>query len=123
MTGTVRVVQVAFSSHKHLICLGGDHSVTLPVLRAAAKHHPDLSVLHLDAHPDLYETLPRADNGVENRLSHGSPFLRALEEGLIQRLVQVLDSHPCAPTVVICCHGESTHCVSYVVSPRWVSAR
>ena len=43
---------------------------------------PNLNVLHLDAHPDLYDELDG------NRYSHTSPFLRAMEERLIGRLVQ-----------------------------------
>ncbi|MHB1223242.1 MAG: agmatinase [Gemmatimonadaceae bacterium] len=65
------------------IALGGDHSVTAPVLRALRPHHPRLTVLHLDAHPDLYDAYdgdPR---------SHASPFARVMEEGLCDRLVQV----------------------------------
>ena len=65
------------------IFLGGDHSVTHPLVRAAARFHPGLSILHLDAHPDLYHDFqgdPR---------SHASPMARIMEEGLVQRLVQV----------------------------------
>ncbi len=65
------------------LCLGGDHSVTLPVLRALVAHHGPLTVLHVDAHPDLYDELDG------NRLSHACPFARAHEEGLIRRHVQV----------------------------------
>jgi agmatinase len=65
------------------LVLGGDHAITLGVLRALAKRTTNLNVLHIDAHPDLYESY----NG--NRFSHACPFARALEEGLISRLVQV----------------------------------
>ena len=66
-----------------LLSLGGDHSVTFPVLRGFAKHHPGLTLLHLDAHPDLYHDFEG------NFYSHASPFARILEEGLVTRLVQV----------------------------------
>ncbi|WP_212636871.1 agmatinase [Desulfacinum hydrothermale] len=66
-----------------VLALGGDHSITVPVVRAVAAHHGPLNILHLDAHPDLY---PALDG---NPMSHGSPFARILEEGLAQRLVQV----------------------------------
>lgn len=66
-----------------VLALGGDHAVTFPLLRACGKAHPNLTVLHLDAHPDLYDVLDG------DRLSHACPFARALEEGLIGRLVQV----------------------------------
>ena len=65
------------------LLLGGDHSVTYPVLRAIAAAHGPVEILHFDAHPDLYDEL----NG--NRRSHASPFARIMEEGLARRLVQV----------------------------------
>ncbi len=65
------------------LSLGGDHSVTYPVLRAVARRHRELSILHFDAHPDLY------DEFEGNRYSHACPFARIMEEGLAQRLVQV----------------------------------
>lgn len=66
-----------------LISLGGDHSVTYPTLRAFHNRFPDLTLLHFDAHPDLYDELDA------NRLSHACPFARIMEEGLARRLVQV----------------------------------
>ena len=65
------------------ICLGGDHSITYPIIRAVSKKYPELNILHFDAHPDLYDELPG------NRHSHASPFARIMEEGLVKRLVQV----------------------------------
>ena len=65
------------------IVLGGDHSITYPVLRAVRRHHQRLSVLHVDAHPDLYEEFEG------DRYSHACPFARAFEEGLLDELVQV----------------------------------
>ncbi|MGH7538667.1 MAG: agmatinase [Gemmatimonadales bacterium] len=65
------------------IVLGGDHSITYPVLRALRPHHPHLSVLHIDAHSDLY------DEFQGDRYSHACPFARALEERLMDELVQV----------------------------------
>jgi agmatinase len=65
------------------LALGGDHSVTYPLLRALAPAHRDLTVLHVDAHPDLYD---RFDGDPH---SHACPFARVLEERLATRLVQV----------------------------------
>jgi len=65
------------------IVLGGDHSITYPVLRALRPYHAHLSVLHIDAHPDLYEEFEG------DRFSHACPFARVLEERLIDELVQV----------------------------------
>ncbi len=65
------------------IALGGDHSVTYPILRAVAGVEPGLTILHVDAHPDLY------DEFEGDRYSHACPFARIMEEGLASRLVQV----------------------------------
>ena len=65
------------------ISLGGDHSITYPIIKAFSRKHPRLSILHFDAHPDLYDEL------LGNRFSHASPFARIMEEGLASRLVQV----------------------------------
>lgn len=65
------------------IALGGDHSVTYPIVRALAAEFGPLQILHVDAHPDLYEDFQG------NRRSHASPFARIMEAGLATRLVQV----------------------------------
>lgn len=65
------------------LVLGGDHAVSYPVVRAVARRHGPLAILHVDAHPDLY---PDLDG---DRWSHACPFARILEEGLATRLVQV----------------------------------
>lgn len=65
------------------IFLGGDHSVTYPILQAVSPHHPRLSILHLDAHSDLYDELDG------NRFSHACPFARIMEDGLAAQLTQV----------------------------------
>jgi agmatinase len=74
-----------------VLSVGGDHSVTYPLVRAYARRHPGLSLLHFDAHPDLY------DDFQGNRFSHASPFARIMEERLAVRLLQVgirtLNSH------------------------------
>ena len=66
-----------------VIALGGDHSITYPILRAYSRAYPELNVLQLDAHPDLYDVLDG------NRYSHACPFARVMEEKLVKRLVQV----------------------------------
>lgn len=65
------------------IALGGDHSITYPIMRAIARHHRAITILHIDAHGDLY------DDFAGDRFSHASPFARIMEEGLCERLVQV----------------------------------
>lgn len=61
-----------------VLALGGDHSVTLPLLRAHARKYGPLGVIHFDAHPDTWDS----EFG-GNKYSHGTPFRRAIEEGLI----------------------------------------
>ena len=65
------------------ISLGGDHSITYPIVKAFAKKYPRLTIFHFDAHPDLY------DEFEGNRMSHACPFARIMEAQLAQRLVQV----------------------------------
>ncbi len=65
------------------VSLGGDHSITFPIIRAFSKRVPGLTVLHFDAHPDLYDELQG------NRLSHACPFARIMEEGAAKLLIQV----------------------------------
>jgi arginase len=66
-----------------LISLGGDHSITYPIIRGFRPRWPNLTILHFDAHPDLYDEL----DGKKH--SHACPFARIMEERLAQRLVQV----------------------------------
>jgi len=68
---------------KRPVCLGGDHSITYPIVKAMARKHRELTIFHFDAHPDLY------DEFEGNRLSHACPFARIMEAGLAKRLVQV----------------------------------
>jgi arginase len=65
------------------LSLGGDHSITHPIVRAISKRFPSLSILYFDAHPDLYNEF----NG--NRNSHACSCARIMEEKLVSRLVQV----------------------------------
>jgi len=65
------------------VCLGGDHSITYPIVRAFGKRFADLAIIHFDAHPDLYEEFDG------NRYSHACPFARIMEEGLAKRLIQI----------------------------------
>jgi len=78
-TGIGRILDAGGSP----IALGGDHSVTYPILRALGPRHSELTILHFDAHPDLY------DRFEDDRWSHACPFARIMEEGLAARLVQV----------------------------------
>ena len=76
-------VRRILESNRRPLVLGGDHSITYPVLRAMRSRHPKLVILHLDAHGDLYDVFQG------DRFSHACPFARIMEEGLADRLVQV----------------------------------
>jgi arginase family enzyme len=65
------------------ISLGGDHSITFPIVRAVREQWPELTILQFDAHPDLYDVFEG------DRLSHACPFARIMEAKLADRLVQV----------------------------------
>jgi arginase len=71
------------AAEKRPVLLGGDHSITYPIVKAFARKYPDLTIFHFDAHPDLY------DEFEGNRLSHACPFARIMEAGLAKRLVQI----------------------------------
>ena len=65
--------------------LGGDHTVVLPVLRAIAARHGPVGLVHIDAHTDINDTM------FGERIAHGTPFRRAVEEGLLdgRRVAQI----------------------------------
>jgi agmatinase len=70
-------------SGAYALSLGGDHAISLPIIRAYAKKYHKLSILQFDAHPDLYDELGGS------RYSHACPFARIMEEKLATRLLQV----------------------------------
>ena len=65
--------------------LGGDHTIVLPILRAMAKKHGPVGLIHVDAHTDINDTMFGA------KVAHGTPFRRAVEEGLLDanRVAQI----------------------------------
>jgi agmatinase len=75
-------VRVLLDAGKVPLLLGGDHSITYPILRAY-EDWESLTVVHFDAHGDLYDEY----NG--DRFSHACPFARVMEAGLASRLIQV----------------------------------
>lgn len=75
------------STHLNLnakvLTLGGDHSISYPIIKAFNKKYEKLDILHIDAHSDLY------DNYEGDKYSHACPFARIMENGFAARLVQV----------------------------------
>jgi len=67
------------------LTMGGDHTISLPILRALEKQHGPVGIVHVDAHADIN------DHMFGERIAHGTPFRRAIEEGLIEptRMVQI----------------------------------
>jgi arginase len=78
-----RAVGELLERGERLVSLGGDHSLTYPILKAFGRRYPELTIIHFDAHPDLY------DEFEGSRVSHACPFARIMEERLAKRLVQV----------------------------------
>jgi arginase len=76
-------VRALLEQGKQPVLLGGDHSITFPIVKAFARRYPELTIFHFDAHPDLY------DQFEGNQLSHACPLARIMEVGLAKRLVQV----------------------------------
>lgn len=76
-------VSSLLKNNDKLFLLGGDHSITYPIIRGFHTRYSDLTILHLDAHGDLYDDF---DN---NPHSHASPFARIMENKLAKRLIQI----------------------------------
>ncbi len=74
------------AGYEHLVALGGEHGITLPLLRALARRTGGpLALVHFDAHLDTWE------ESFGQRFSHGQPFFHAIEEGLVdpKRMIQI----------------------------------
>lgn len=89
LTDSVRRIELAYDQILRHGCipltLGGDHTLTLPILRAVARKHGPVGLIHIDAHSDTN------DDMFGEKLAHGTTFRRAYEEGLLapQRVVQI----------------------------------
>jgi agmatinase len=70
---------VLLRDRARLLAIGGDHTIALPLLRATARRHGPLALVHFDAHLDTWDTY------FGQRFTHGTPFRRAWEEGLLLR--------------------------------------
>jgi guanidinobutyrase len=62
------------------LTMGGDHTIVLPILRSLVKRHGPVGLIHIDAHTDINDTM------FGERIAHGTPFRRAMEEGLLDPL-------------------------------------
>jgi agmatinase len=77
--GEIEAAARALSTDVKLMVLGGDHTIVLPILRAMHAKHGEIAVLHFDAHLDTWDTY------FGEPYTHGTPFRRASEEGLLDK--------------------------------------
>ncbi len=81
LSDTIRIITETYDAHlKHDVIpmgLGGDHTMTLPILRSIAKKHGPVALVHVDAHADVNDEM------FGERETHGTVFRRAYEEGII----------------------------------------
>lgn len=78
-----KITKTHLASGAKIFTLGGDHSITFPIIKAHFEKYPKLDILHIDAHSDLY------DHFEGDHHSHACPFARIMENGLAVKLVQV----------------------------------
>jgi agmatinase len=82
---SLKLIEAQAATCKHLMALGGDHSITLPLLRAVARKQGPVGLIHFDAHVDTWpETFGQ-------KYGHGSVFYNAIEEGIVDpaRMIQI----------------------------------
>ncbi|HAF76849.1 MAG TPA: agmatinase [Maribacter sp.] len=77
------ITQKNIENGEKLLTLGGDHSITFPIIKAFHDHYPKLDILHIDAHADLYHDYEG------DPYSHACPFARIMENGYAVKLVQI----------------------------------
>jgi guanidinobutyrase len=86
---SIGIIEAAYDMVLAAACrpltLGGDHTLTLPILRAMSKRHGPVGLIHVDAHADINEMM------FGEAIAHGTPFRRAVEESLLDtpRVVQI----------------------------------
>ena len=85
IAASLKLIEAQASNYAHLVTLGGDHGVTLPLLRACARRRGPLALIHFDAHVDTWP-----DN-FGQPYAHGSMFYHAINEGVVdpRRMIQV----------------------------------
>jgi len=85
IAASLKLIEAQASNYAHLVALGGDHGVTLPLLRACAKSRGPLALIHFDAHVDTWP-----DN-FGQPYAHGSMFYHAINEGVVdaRRMIQI----------------------------------
>src|SRR5215468_7352534 len=74
---SLKLIEEQAAACRHLITLGGDHAITLPLLRAVAKKHGPVGLVHFDAHVDTWP------DSFGQPYGHGAVFYNAINEGLV----------------------------------------
>jgi agmatinase len=78
LPASLALIERQAEAHPHLVTLGGEHGITLPLLRALTRRvGVPLALVHFDAHLDTWP------ESFGQRFSHGQPFFHAIEEGLV----------------------------------------
>ncbi len=85
IAASLRLIEAQASNYAHLVTLGGDHGITLPLLRASARRRGPLALIHFDAHVDTWP------DGFGQPYAHGSMFYHAINEGVVdpRRMIQI----------------------------------
>jgi agmatinase len=85
IAASLKLIEEQASAHAHLVTLGGEHGITLPLLRACARRRGPLALIHFDAHVDTWP-----DN-FGQAFAHGSMFYHAINEGVVdaRRMIQI----------------------------------
>lgn len=123
IAGSLAVIEKQAVRFPHLVTLGGDHTVTLALLRAVAKRRGPVALLHFDAHVDTWP------ENFGQRYAHGSVFFHAIEEGLIdpRRTVQIGIRSPVEKSVTDWTREKGVTIVSAMEvherGPQWTAGR
>jgi agmatinase len=97
LPASLALIESQAAQHPHLVALGGEHGISLPLLRALAKRvGGPLALVHFDAHLDTWP------ESFGQRFSHGQPFFHAIAEGLVdpKRMIQIGIRSPVEPEVM-----------------------
>ncbi|MGG5811752.1 agmatinase [Falsiroseomonas sp. CW058] len=124
LAGSLARIEEQAAAHDHLVALGGEHGITLPLLRALARRvGGPLALVHFDAHGDTWP------ESFGQRFSHGQPFFHAIGEGLVdpRRMIQVGIRSPVDAATVAWTRERGVTVVSamevHEVGPAAVAAR
>jgi agmatinase len=122
-TASLALIEKQAAPLAHLVTLGGDHAITLPLLRAAAKRHGRLGLVHFDAHVDTWP------DSFGQPYGHGSVFFHAINEGLVdpRRMIQIGIRSPVQTDVMDWTLGQGVTVVSaadvHQATPAAIAAR